>query len=432
MTFFSHEECTTYRVRINALIALLKKSFPHKKGIVVLCADFEREREPFYQDSSFYYLTGLLEPSVVYVCTFDGEAVLYEPAYTIERSVWLPVTYNKHYLQELNIASTKMLGEKVAGYSLDAFAQCSVYKNLIADLVMYSQSGYTIFTPLQEVSFPVYAIQEKLQRCEPSLKDSIVDCSYQIAQLRRKKEQREIEYLYRAIEITAIAQEAAAGVIKPGKRESDIQAAIDYIYTEAQATRAFASVVGAGKNSTVLHYVSNKDSLHKGEVVVVDIGASFNHYCGDITRTYPISGTFTDRQKEVYEIVLETQEYIAALARPGMWLNNKDHAEQSLNHLAKKYIAQKGYGDYFPHGIGHFVGLDVHDVGDYNEPLAPGDVITIEPGIYIPEESLGIRIEDMYWIVKNEAVCLSEGIAKTVNDVEGIMKSFKEKSSIGE
>lgn len=421
MKVFSHEECATYQVRMHALSALLKKKHQVEKGIILLCADFEQEREPFYQDSSFYYFTGINEPAVVYTKAFDGHASFYEPAYSIDRSVWVPLEYNKQYLQELNVNSVKKLGSQVLGYSIDAFAHVTAYENLIHDLTAYVNQGYTIFTPLKHVAFPVYALVQKLQTQNVDLKDVFVDCSYEVAALRRKKEQREIEYLYRAIEITAIAQEAAAEVIRPGRRESDIQAVIDYIYTEAQATRAFASVVGSGKNSTVLHYVSNTDSLHKGDLVVVDTGASFNHYCGDITRTYPVSGVFTERQKEVYSIVLETQKYIASLAKPGMWLNNKEHEEQSLNHLAKKYITERGYGEYFPHGIGHFVGLDVHDAGDYSKPLTPGDVITIEPGIYIPEESLGVRIEDMYWIVQNEAVCLSEGIIKEIDEIEVMM-----------
>ena len=124
----------------------------------------------------------------------------------------------------------------------------------------------------------------------------------------------------------------------------------------------------------------------------------------------------------MYNIVLETQEHIASLAKPGMWLKNKDKADKSLHHLAVKFLAQRGYDKYFPHGIGHFLGLDVHDVGDYNVPLHEGDVITIEPGIYIPEEGIGIRIEDNYWITKDGAICLSENLPKDADDIEGFMQ----------
>ena len=429
----SHEECAAYVARRNALLKLIKQAYPNKHGAFVLCSGFEREREQFYQDSSFLYVTGLLEPGVALLQMLDGEAVLYEPNYQVDRSVWLPLMYDKKYLQELDITKTEQMGDKAPGYSLDPFSHEKVYSNLASAVRQIIKDGGVVFTPLTEVQFECRAVIDKLCGLVPELKDSLVDIAPLIAQLRRKKEQQELEYLYRAVEITAIAQEAAAGVIKPSKRESDVQAAIDYIFTEAQATRAFASVIGSGKNSTVLHYVDNKDVLQKGDLVVVDIGASFHHYCGDITRTYPVSGTFSKRQKEVYEIVLKTQEFIAAQARPGLWLKNKDKPEESLHHMAYEFLKEQGYAKYFPHGIGHFVGLDVHDVGDYTKPLAVGDIITIEPGIYIPEEKLGIRIEDMYWIVKDEAVCLSEGIPKTISEIEDLMKynQLKEEEKSG-
>ena len=163
--------------------------------------------------------------------------------------------------------------------------------------------------------------------------------------------------------------------------------------------------------------------MNQGDVVVIDIGASYKRYCADVSRTYPVSGVFTQRQKELYDIVLETQEYIAAFAKPGMWLNNAEEPSKSLNHLAREFLKERGgYDTYFPHGIGHFVGLDVHDVGDSKIPLSKGDIITIEPGIYIPEERIGIRIEDMYWIVEGEAVCLSDSFPKTTIEIEELMR----------
>jgi Xaa-Pro aminopeptidase len=123
--------------------------------------------------------------------------------------------------------------------------------------------------------------------------------------------------------------------------------------------------------------------------------------------------------------VLATQEHVASLAKPGMWLKNKDKQDQSLHHLAVKFLAKHGYDKYFPHGIGHYLGLDVHDVGDYATPLQEGDVITIEPGIYIPAENIGIRIEDNYWITKDGAVCLSENLPKEIADIELYMEQVK-------
>jgi Xaa-Pro aminopeptidase len=159
---------------------------------------------------------------------------------------------------------------------------------------------------------------------------------------------------------------------------------------------------------------------------VVDIGAEANYYCADLTRTYPVSGTFTSRQKEIYNLVLDTQDHIANIAKPGMWLFNKEKPEQSLHHLAYAFLEKKGYAKYFPHGLGHFLGLDVHDVGNRAEPLEEGDVFTIEPGIYIPAEKIGVRIEDDYWMAKDGVVCLSEELPKNADDIERMVQSKNE------
>ena len=267
-----------------------------------------------------------------------------------------------------------------------------------------------------------YSTFDYLQKFIPNLSASIIDISSIIAQSRRRKDVSEIEQLYRAVEITELAHEAAVQALKDRVTENEIQASLEYIMTVSQARPSFPSIVAGGRNSTILHYHQNSGTLKNGDVVVVDIGAEYNNYCADLTRTYPVSGTFTKRQKELYQIVLDTQEYIASLAKPGMWLKNKDKVEKSLHHLAVKFLAQRGYDKYFPHGIGHFLGLDVHDVGDYSVPLHEGDVITIEPGIYISEEGIGIRIEDDYWITKDGAVCLSENLPKEVKDIEKMVQ----------
>jgi len=178
-----------------------------------------------------------------------------------------------------------------------------------------------------------------------------------------------------------------------------------------------------------LHYTVNDDEMKDGDLVVVDIGAEYDYYCADLTRTYPVSGTFTKRQRELYNIVLETQKYIASIAKPGYWLKNNNELDKSLHHLAVKYLAERGYDQYFTHGIGHYLGLDVHDVGDYSTPLQEGDVITIEPGVYIPEEQIGIRIEDDYWIVDDGVVCLSEALPKHPDEIEAMVQQTLDDTS---
>ena len=171
--------------------------------------------------------------------------------------------------------------------------------------------------------------------------------------------------------------------------------------------------------------------MRNGDLVVVDIGAELGMYAADITRTYPVSGTFSKRQRELYDIVLATQQHIADISKPGLWLSNKEHPDKSLNHLARQFLQKYGYDKYLPHGIGHFLGLDVHDVGDYSVPLQAGDIITIEPGIYIPEEGIGIRIEDDYWVVEDGVVCLSDGLSKEARDIEQMVQQSFENSQGG-
>jgi len=165
--------------------------------------------------------------------------------------------------------------------------------------------------------------------------------------------------------------------------------------------------------------------MQDGDVVVVDIGAKYGFYCADITRTYPVSGVFSDRQREIYNIVLGAQEAVVRALRPGLSIFD-------LRKIAYNYIDSHGsdlhgrsLGQYFIHGISHFIGLQVHDVGSEHSPLRPGDVITVEPGIYIPEEEIGIRIEDIYLITDTGSVCMSDTLPRTAEEIEKMMNIEK-------
>ncbi len=419
------QEVVQCAVRRASLIKLIKEEYAGKEGALVLCAGFERDREPFFQDSSFLYFVGLEEPALVLYQPLDAQAVLYEPAYATDRSVWLPVKKDAALLTAAEIVEELPLGDAVPGYSTEPLVSELAVKFLTEKFVALVDAGQYLFVPLREVSFESLMFFKQVVELVPGLKNKLIDISPLIGQLRRKKEMRELEHMYKAIEITAAAQEGAAQMIAPQVTESTVQAAIEYIFAEGQSVRAFPCIVGSGINSTILHYVDNVAVMQKGDLVVIDIGASYNHYAADVTRTYPVSGTFSKRQKEIYQLVLDAQTYIAEAVKPGMYLRNAQFPEESLHHMAAAFFKDHGYGDYFPHGIGHFVGLDVHDVGDVQKPLQPGDVITIEPGLYIREEKLGVRIEDMYWIVQDGEVCLTEGIVKEVEQVEELMKQLK-------
>jgi Xaa-Pro aminopeptidase len=412
-----------YAQRRKKLVQAIRDAHGVKDGTVLLFADFEQDRVAFRQESSFYYLTGLNEPGVALTIDLAGGTTLHVPNCVQTRAKWVA---SKVLLEEKNASKVgvdhiAVLGDALPGYQIYPFSGQGDYAKLLEGIKNDLRANKKIFA--FNGASPSGYMQQRLilsRFCEwlPELRAALVDISPQVAAMRCLKDNDEIEAIQESIAITQLGQEAAAQAIKPGMFEAEVQASLEYVMIAAGARPAFPSIVGSGINSTVLHYMENKREMEKGDLVVVDIGAEFNFYCADLTRTYPVSGTFTPRQKEIYSIVLETQQYIADIAQPGYWLSNKDHADKSLNHLARAFLEKKGYGQYFPHGIGHYLGLDVHDVGDYSQPLQEGDVITIEPGIYIPQEKLGVRIEDNYWIVKGGAVCLSEDLPRRPHDVE--------------
>jgi len=268
-----------------------------------------------------------------------------------------------------------------------------------------------------------YSVIQRLMSGVADFNEHCVDISSLAAQMRRSKDMSEIERLFSAVELSVLAHEAAAQAIAPDVLECEVQAQVEYIFTAGKARPAFPTIVASGQSSTILHCEPTEDPLVAGDVVIVDCGAELSNYCGDLSLTYPVSGVFNARQKELYALVLDLQAYIASMVKPGFWFTNNEEQEKSLNHLARNFLRERGgYDVYFTHGIGHFLGLDVHDVGDATIPLAEGDVFTIEPGLYLPDEKIGIRIEDDYWLTKNGAICLSESLPRKAEEIELFMK----------
>jgi Xaa-Pro aminopeptidase len=431
MVKLQDQEVSVYPLRLRQLVDDIKMEFPGTTaGLILLIGNFEEERHVFRQESSFYYFTGIQEPGAVALIDLDRSAFLMLPQFSGNRTHWVyqPYELSKEQVQQFGFHDIQPLGEPCDGYQSHPFFDKRDYTRLLKLLEQRIARNETIFT-LYPSSAHGYVYQrliiDRLISFLPGLASKIVDVSPIAAHIRRTKDMRELEAMYQAVHITMLAHETSAQTIGNQVPEHDVQATIEYVFSSSGATYAFPSIVGSGYHSTTLHYNVNNGIMNDGDLVVIDIGAQYQYYCADITRTYPVSGTFTPRQKEIYSLVLETQNYIASIAKPGYWLSSKEHPDRSLNHLAHKYIRERGYGDYFPHNIGHFLGLDVHDVGDYARPLQEGDVITIEPGIYIPEEKLGVRIEDNYWLGEEGVVCLSQELPKEPHDIEQFMVESK-------
>jgi len=237
--------------------------------------------------------------------------------------------------------------------------------------------------------------------------------------LRTIKDLGEVALIERAVGISGAGALAGIAALKPGLYEYEVQSVIEDTFKALGAPRmSFATIVGSGPNSLILHYTENSRRMEAGEVVVMDVGAEVERYAGDITRTAPVSGQFTPRQREVYEVVLEMQRRVFAACRPGVTL-------KQLDDVAKAYATEKGFGAYFNfsgwrHGTSHSLGLDVHDPF-YATSLGAGMVITVEPGIYLPAENLGVRIEDDVLITATGAVVLTADIPREAAEIEALM-----------
>jgi Xaa-Pro aminopeptidase len=233
-----------------------------------------------------------------------------------------------------------------------------------------------------------------------------------LADLRAAHGPEELERMERAIAITAEGHNIVARATVAGVSERDVQTQLEYAFFANGGTGlSYSSIVGSGPNGAVLHWDQNSRLLQNGDLVVVDAAAEYGRYASDVTRTYPVSGHFTSEQARVYRAVYEAQEAIFAAIEPGVSMAD-------LQHAAEESLRRSGYLANFIHGFGHFVGLDVHDAGDYEKPIPLGAVFTVEPGVYLPEQGFGVRIEDEVLVTDHGYRLLTSSIPRRLEDVE--------------
>lgn len=263
----------------------------------------------------------------------------------------------------------------------------------------------------QDVS-PDLAVFRQLQDRYPGIE--IVDRADVLARMRSVKSKAEQKMLREAADISRIAYDRMLRTVRPGMSEWDVMETLEHGYrSNGSRGPGYNTIVGAGLNGTVLHYTSNDRPIGDDDLIVIDSGADFGGYTADVTRTIPASGRFTARQKEIYNLVLKALEASIKVTRVGTTFAKIDKA-------ARDIIVKAGYGDTFIHGIGHHLGLEVHDITPAG-PLKEGAVITIEPGIYLPDENFGVRIEDDIIVTKDGPVNLTRSIPKTVAAIEKAM-----------
>ena len=407
-----------------------------KKSVAVFTANELMPRNgdeffPFRQQSDFFYLTGIDAENAFLLLAPDypdeslREVLFIEP-YDEVKVTWLGEMLDAKQAAELS-------GVKTVKGS-DAFYS-------VLNDIAFSGYGDTIF--LNTYEYPKYecAVETIQQRFVKKIKSLYPMHQYGrtapiLNALRMVKSTDEIEITQHACDITSKAFRRCLATVKPGMFEYEVQAEIEYIFKQNNATgHAYAPIIAGGKNACCLHYSKNQSLLHDGDLLLFDIGCEYQNYSSDLSRTIPINGKFTERQKQCYSAVLRVMKQLQELYRPGHCINE---INETTHRLMEKEMIQLGLfteddvkhqnpekpleRKYLMHGMSHHIGLDVHDSIDKFKPFEPGMILTCEPGIYIREEGIGIRIENDLLITEDKPVNLFEGLPIEIEEIEAAMQ----------
>jgi Xaa-Pro aminopeptidase len=391
--------------------AKVREQLAKEKGLLVLYGSNEDERgdlrSRYFQEANFYYLTGWTEPGARLLLTATDEFL---------------------FLPARNEIKERYTGRKLAPSDKNA-----VDATGLANVLNTNKFELTLFNKL-EAAEKIFAIlnlnkQSPLRRLTGTR--PIESAAPLIFPLRQIKSPAELVLLQHAADVSAAAHKAAWLRAASGLFEYQVSATMTNVYFEAGCERSsYPPIVGSGPNSVILHYNKNDRRMDSGEVLLMDVAGECSMYASDITRTIPVNGKFSARQREIYDIVLGAQRAAIAAIKPGMRLAKE--VENSLHKIAFDYINTHGknlegepLGKYFTHGLGHHVGLDVHDPGPPIQPLVAGNVITIEPGIYIPEEGIGVRIEDVLLVTATGSKLLTASLPSDPDAIEQILNARK-------
>jgi len=405
----------------------------HAAPVAIRNNDVEHD---YRQDSDFFYLTGLDEPESVLILStvHEHSAVLFVRPRNPEREVWDG--------PRIGVDGAKALGVSAAFES----------KLLRSKLVSYLEDAETLHFRLgvdrdrDDVVLASIEAARRRHRFGHAYPGTIVDPSLILHEMRLIKDAGEIEIMRRAAAITAEAHAAAMRVARPGGYEFEVEAEIQRVFRKAGCERpAYGSIVGSGPNATILHHRRNDRHMQESDLLLIDAGCEFGYYACDVTRTFPISGGFTEAQRAIYEVVLEAQLACIAAVKPGATLDAIHNvAVERITHglvalglvegPVEEAIEEQRYKALFMHRTSHWLGMDVHDVGPYYDrgdarPLAPGHVLTIEPGVYIGANAeveeqwrgIGVRIEDDILVTEDGHDNLTIAIPKAPDELEQLL-----------
>ena len=411
--------------------------------IVRAAAEKIRNRDaayPYRQDSDFLYLSGFSEPEAMMVLLpheKGGQSIMFCRQRDAHREMWDGAR-----------AGTE---GAVADFGFDEAFPITEVNQRLPELLHGCERIYYDLGKDPDFDQQLIGWMNEFRaktRKKFMAPDEIIALDHSLHEMRLFKSRSEISAMRKSARIAEQAHRRAMRICKPGMNEAEIHAELLHAFTASQCEASYTPIVGGGANACVLHYISNRDQLNDGDLLLIDAGAEYDGYASDITRTFPINGKFSGPQKDLYEVVLAAQLKAIDEVREG---NPWDHVHETAVHIATEGMIELGilkgsleealeeehFKDFYVHNTGHWLGLDVHDVGEYeidghSRVLEPGMVLTVEPGIYIPPTAtavdetwrgMGIRIEDNVLVTRNEADILTSGICKSVDEIEALMAS---------
>lgn len=384
----------------------------------------------FKQNSDLYWLTGIEQEDTMVILFPDNPDPKYREVLVLVRPNELKEKWDGRRLRKEEATGMSGIQTIVWLDSIDALLQTWIH---LAD---------TIYLNTNENDRKANLLRTRDYRFADEMRSRYPLHHYErsarlMKELRSIKTEHEIEVVKGAIQITGSTFKRLLAFIKPGVMEYQIEAEIMHSFLSQRSKgEAYGSIIASGDRARTLHYVSNNQECKEGELILMDFGAEYGGYAADLTRTIPVNGTFTERQKEVYNACLDLHNYAKRILAPG--LSIIDYTEKVGDEATRQFIKlgllkeedvtnedpeNRAYRKYLYHGISHHLGIDVHDLGTRTSPIEPGMLFTIEPGIYIEEESMGIRIENNVWITEDGNIDLFEGIPITVEEIEERMKS---------
>jgi Xaa-Pro aminopeptidase len=423
------------------LAELMRRMDQKSVAIIPAAREATRSHDTQYryrQDSDFFYLTGFEEPESIAVIAPEHEKkyTLFVRPRDPEQEVW--------------IGKRAGVEGAVSEFGADEAFPIAEFGDKLLEIldqaeILYYRLG--VHEDLDQKIIGKIASVRTLNRKPIQVPQTIIDPATIVHEMRVFKSPEELELMQRAADIAAEAHVEAMKAARPGMMEYELEALIEQIFRRQGATGpSYTSIIGGGANATVLHYISNSDELRDGELLLIDAGAEYKGYASDITRTFPINGKYSRAQREIYDLVLETQMSCVEMVRPGITHDElKKHSIEMLTEgmvrlgLLKgnpeELIKEEKYKQFYMHGLGHMLGIDVHDVGRYyydkqSRALEPGVVMTVEPGLYIapdtkdiPEQYLGIgvRIEDDVLCTANGPRVLTTKVPKQPEEIEALM-----------